>query len=378
MPITNPPEGEISLPELPVGEIDVYFNGQRTDPAFSAEQVRAYARTAILADRARSAGAAEVLPLTEPVTIAKAMRAHRKAEVWTSVGASGACCVGMVNIQIEPWNRHTPKEAQAFANGFNLAAKWMRDSLATPAAAAPLGVPAEATRGALNFSDPDVQRVYDFLCADAAPPAGEHWEGWVARRVVASLRAAAPQPETLAPVAAQVASGEAIDMVLHCPACGLQHIDAPEGEPHLDVARIDEDAPDGEPWINPPHRSHLCHGCGNVWRPADVPTNGVSAVKTTGKADSPLAAPAPVALAAVGAREFLALIDTTLNECRNAFEDCKRKLGADPREDREWVLWQFSWLQARAALTTPRLGAPAGGTVGEVKPSGFGSLDQLP
>lgn len=70
-----------------------------------------------------------------------------------------------------------------------------------------------------------------------------------------------------------------IDMVLHCPACGLQHIDAP-----------DERTPD---WKNEPHRSHLCHGCGHIWRPADVPTNGVKAVKTTGKADSPIAARAP-------------------------------------------------------------------------------------
>lgn len=76
-----------------------------------------------------------------------------------------------------------------------------------------------------------------------------------------------------------------IDMVLHCPKCGLQHIDAPEsgrlisGGPFAGRVR--------EGWSNPPHRSHLCHGCGYIWRPADVPTNGVAAVKTKGKADSP-------------------------------------------------------------------------------------------
>jgi len=69
---------------------------------------------------------------------------------------------------------------------------------------------------------------------------------------------------------------EPIDMVLHCPACGMQHVDAPQDHP-LD------------PWLNPPHRSHLCKGCGHIWRPADVPTNGVAAVKTRGKADSPIA-----------------------------------------------------------------------------------------
>lgn len=60
-----------------------------------------------------------------------------------------------------------------------------------------------------------------------------------------------------------------IPMVLHCPSCGLQHIDAPTEE-----------------WNNPPHRSHLCHGCGFIWRPADVPTTGVAAIQTRGKADS--------------------------------------------------------------------------------------------
>lgn len=69
-----------------------------------------------------------------------------------------------------------------------------------------------------------------------------------------------------------------IDLILHCPACGLQHIDAPS-----------DDAYDGNPpsWTNPPHRSHLCHGCGHIWRPADVPTNGVAEIQTKGKHDSP-------------------------------------------------------------------------------------------
>ncbi len=64
-----------------------------------------------------------------------------------------------------------------------------------------------------------------------------------------------------------------IDMVLHCPKCHLQHVDAPEP---------------GTDWTNPPHRSHKCKrpDCGTVWRPADVPTNGVAVVKTLGKADT--------------------------------------------------------------------------------------------
>lgn len=59
-----------------------------------------------------------------------------------------------------------------------------------------------------------------------------------------------------------------IDMVLYCPQCGAQHVDRPTLT-----------------WTNPPHRSHLC-ACGTIWRPADVPTNGVAAVHTRGKDDT--------------------------------------------------------------------------------------------
>jgi hypothetical protein len=65
---------------------------------------------------------------------------------------------------------------------------------------------------------------------------------------------------------------EPIDMMLFCPKCGLQHIDAPDAR-----------TPD---WDNPPHRSHLCHGCGCIWRPADIPTNGVAGIQTRGSKDT--------------------------------------------------------------------------------------------
>ena len=81
---------------------------------------------------------------------------------------------------------------------------------------------------------------------------------------------------------------EPIDMVLHCPACGMQHIDEVE---ELPMPMPGSSFEGSAGWANPPHRSHLCHGCGHIWRPADVPTNGVEAVKTCGKADSKLAAP---------------------------------------------------------------------------------------
>jgi hypothetical protein len=74
---------------------------------------------------------------------------------------------------------------------------------------------------------------------------------------------------------------EPIPMLLFCPKCGTQHIDAPE------VAFGDADDSDSHvAWENPPHRSHLCHACGTIWRPADVATTGVAAIATRGKADT--------------------------------------------------------------------------------------------
>ena len=71
-----------------------------------------------------------------------------------------------------------------------------------------------------------------------------------------------------------------IDMVLLCPKCNTQHIDAAD-EPGTAMAGVPR-------WTNPPHRSHRCHNCGHQWRPCDVETNGVKAVKTKGKNDSPI------------------------------------------------------------------------------------------
>lgn len=75
-----------------------------------------------------------------------------------------------------------------------------------------------------------------------------------------------------------------IDMVLYCPNCGQQHIDAPE------PGQLISDGPNAgrvrAGWTNPPHRSHKCHGCGCIWRPSDVATNGVADLKTEGKADT--------------------------------------------------------------------------------------------
>lgn len=77
-----------------------------------------------------------------------------------------------------------------------------------------------------------------------------------------------------------------IPMILFCPNCGLQHIDAP-GDPE---SFTDEPGrrwanPMRSGWTNPPHRSHLCEACDHVWRPADVATEGVAEIRTRGMID---------------------------------------------------------------------------------------------
>lgn len=86
----------------------------------------------------------------------------------------------------------------------------------------------------------------------------------------------------------------AIPMILWCPNCGTQHIDAAEPHkatchayqvpPEVDVKR-QQGGCTCDRWANPPHRSHLCHECGEIWRPADVPTTGVKEIETRGKDD---------------------------------------------------------------------------------------------
>lgn len=83
-----------------------------------------------------------------------------------------------------------------------------------------------------------------------------------------------------------------IPMVLFCPACGVQHIDAPRQctlhDCHLYGVCYAEkmNEPDQcDRWTNPPHRSHECQSCKFIWRPADVPTTGVAATTTRGEKD---------------------------------------------------------------------------------------------
>lgn len=96
-----------------------------------------------------------------------------------------------------------------------------------------------------------------------------------------------------------------VPMILWCPRCAVQHIDAAEDhKPECNALQKPEviqtnsgpmavgphkieDPCTCDRWTNPPHRSHLCAYCGHVWRPADVPTNGVREILTVGEKDNP-------------------------------------------------------------------------------------------
>jgi hypothetical protein len=83
-----------------------------------------------------------------------------------------------------------------------------------------------------------------------------------------------------------------IPMVLTCPKCGWLHVDQEESENDYSHRRNKSVRSGATPesissrWTNPPHKSHLCHNCGIVWRPADVATTGVENIQTRGKADT--------------------------------------------------------------------------------------------
>lgn len=99
------------------------------------------------------------------------------------------------------------------------------------------------------------------------------------------------------PTRGDAGQAEAIDMLLFCPNCGEQHVD--EAKPdvcetcgHYHSESLNDacvvascSCKDFTAWLNPPYKSHRCIACNHVWRPADVPTNGVLTIKSKGERD---------------------------------------------------------------------------------------------
>ena len=56
--------------------------------------------------------------------------------------------------------------------------------------------PTDPIKPNVSFDDPRVQKVYEIICGDNHPPAGEHWDGYVSRLIVDALFSGEPvEPE---------------------------------------------------------------------------------------------------------------------------------------------------------------------------------------
>jgi len=174
----------------------------------------------------------------------------------------------------------------------------------------------EARRPEAIPIDRDLPGLLRALASDCANTDG--WEGAVVTLIDAAARLdRLSMPLDFARSNTRAGERAPIDMLLFCPKCGVQHIDRaeePRRLPNGNVAHGCEMC-DGEDqctcpgraprwWTNPPHRSHLCHACGCIWRPADIATNGVAAIATKGGADTWTVERSPADLEA-RARELL-------------------------------------------------------------------------
>ena len=181
-----------------------------------------------------------------------------------------ADAIGAIRDAVKPlaivgWDKSDCTRIEARVNAARLAA---RDLLAKP-----IG-PRDMVHADI-FADPrdaEIERLKALL----STPRPVEVSPDVDAAARAALMSSVQHVETLTsprPVEEAGQTGEVpIPMVLFCPSCHTQHIDEP-----------DERTPE---WDNPPHRSHLCHQCGCIWRPADVATEGVAAITTVGKADT--------------------------------------------------------------------------------------------
>lgn len=164
-------------------------------------------------------------------------------------------------------------------------------------------------------ADPSTTNFYQTILADQRPTFmrpltwreadKENSEGWAylqglfhaAVTRIEALEAAWPSEHSM-PAELEIewrdAALDPIPMVLHCPNCKAQHIDRPESDEEWN-SKLRAHHADLSPesylaimvrWENPPHKSHLCHNCKTVWRPADLPTTGVAEIRTRGSRDT--------------------------------------------------------------------------------------------
>lgn len=127
------------------------------------------------------------VPLVEPVYVEKAMMAQRQARTVLDSGVGPRATVHLVNIGVTGWT-HTKETAEAYAEGFNLGAKWLRSAILSYAAglyrSAP---PQQETQGDEKGAFLDTMRAMDFSVElnDEGEFRNEStnamWVGWLER-----------------------------------------------------------------------------------------------------------------------------------------------------------------------------------------------------
>jgi len=120
-----------------------------------------------------------------------------------------------------------------------------------------------AAEPSAKFEDPRVQVAYDLLCSYEAAPLAQHWEGWVARRIVDALDVAPPVPPA-----------EASERVPGWSFAGWFINDAAEGAPPHWAQVASEHA-------NDPDVQALSFECPDFTLPAPVPSEHVAVVAGT-------------------------------------------------------------------------------------------------
>ena len=116
--------------------------------------------------------------MTHPAIIEAARLLREDAE---SMKESHSNILGKIN-----WLHH--REAKAYFDQHNAAADALEamTSITSKSESASQSINPKLTE---NWEDKRIQIVYELLCSLEVPPADQHWEGWVAKRIVNSLAA---------------------------------------------------------------------------------------------------------------------------------------------------------------------------------------------
>lgn len=116
-------------------EIEGVYTGETLRKAVREARRAAFAEArAKAAPPAPPVAPAKPQPLTEPVTIAKALLAGRSPEVWDASGCSDVSCVALANIQMTGWGEKA--KAVAYADAYGRALRDYRSAIASAAPAA--------------------------------------------------------------------------------------------------------------------------------------------------------------------------------------------------------------------------------------------------